>query len=411
MKKDLDKIIAQALTPNFEPDFWLNQKIINHEKEQKQMTSRKNGRVAAATFACIAVLGFSAMTTFAALNYLTPDIVAEKMHQQKLEDAFKGTDAVLVNETQSYGGYNVTFLGVVSGENLIPISEDNSISFYEDKTYAVVAIENADGTPMPDISEDSYSEVEFFVSPLIAGFNPIDYNAATMNGGFLEINEDGILYRIAECDNVEMFADHDLYLCVLDRMFINAGPYFFDEVTGKISRNEDYEGLNALFELPIDAEKADPEKAMEYIESLEVVESDIDKGKLNIEVDEAFGVEVIENNEQGAALAEYALQFVGNPYVWGGDSLTEGTDSSGFTKSVYAHFDISIPHSSAKQREQGLEVNGLENAQPGDLIFYDTPAHVAIYIGDNKIVHAISTYGICISEADFDEIVMIRRMK
>ena len=62
----------------------------------------------------------------------------------------------------------------------------------------------------------------------------------------------------------------------------------------------------------------------------------------------------------GVAVAEYALQFVGNPYAWGGDSLTEGTDSSGFTSGVYAYFDVSLPHDSKEQRQQGYEIEGLE---------------------------------------------------
>lgn len=268
MKNDLDKIIAQALTPSDEPDFWLNQKILNQKKEQREMIKKNKRRIPAAVLTAVAVLGISTVTAYAALNYLTPDNVAEKMHQTKLEDAFSGEDAILVNETQSFGGYNVTFLGVVSGENLTEVSKDGNTSFGIDKTYAVVAIENFDGTPMPDTSEDAYNELEFFVSPLIAGYNPFEYNAATMHGGYQEMSEDGILYRIAECDSVEMFADHELYLCVVDRMFLNAGPYEFDEVTGEISRNESYEGLNALFDLPLDESKANPDEAKAYMDSL-----------------------------------------------------------------------------------------------------------------------------------------------
>ena len=94
----------------------------------------------------------------------------------------------------------------------------------------------------------------------------------------------------------------------------------------------------------------------------------------------------------------------------GDDSLTEGTDSSGFTKSVYEHFEISLPHNSGGQRTLGTKVEVLENAEPGDLIFYETPPHVAIYIGDGMIVHAMPKMGICISEVDFDDILEIRRM-
>ena len=151
------------------------------------------------------------------------------------------------------------------------------------------------------------------------------------------------------------------------------------------------------------------------------MESDIDKEKLYVELEESFAVEEKEENKSfeveekednktGAEVAEYALLFVGNPYAWGEDSLTEGTDCSGFTKSVYEHFEISLPRSSSKQRELGAEIETIEHAKPGDLVFYETPAHVAIYIGDGMVVHAMPEIGICVSEVDFDDISGIRRI-
>ncbi len=116
------------------------------------------------------------------------------------------------------------------------------------------------------------------------------------------------------------------------------------------------------------------------------------------------------SSEMGIAVAEYALQFVGNPYVYGGTSLTNGADCSGFVMSVYANFGVSLPHSSAADRNQGYAVDGgLENAQPGDLICYS--GHVALYIGDGQIVHAsTSKTGIIVSRADYKKILAIRRI-
>lgn len=94
----------------------------------------------------------------------------------------------------------------------------------------------------------------------------------------------------------------------------------------------------------------------------------------------------------GAEVAEFALQYVGNPYVYGGVSLTNGADCSGFIMSVYAQFGYSLPHSSLSMRKSGVGVS-LEEAQAGDIICYS--GHVAIYIGDGRIVHAKnSKYGI-----------------
>nr|WP_300678965.1 C40 family peptidase [uncultured Acetatifactor sp.] len=114
-------------------------------------------------------------------------------------------------------------------------------------------------------------------------------------------------------------------------------------------------------------------------------------------------------SEMGVAVAQYGLQFVGYPYVYGGSSLTNGTDCSGFVMSVYANFGVSLPHSSAADRSQGYGVDGLENAQPGDIICYS--GHVGIYIGNGQIVHASnSKTGIIVSNAGYRKILAIRRI-
>ena len=111
----------------------------------------------------------------------------------------------------------------------------------------------------------------------------------------------------------------------------------------------------------------------------------------------------------GAAVASFAQQFVGNPYVYGGTSLTNGADCSGFVMSVYANFGVSLPHSSGADRKVGSAVDGLANAQPGDLVCYS--GHVAIYIGDGKIVHASSAKtGIKISNAGYRQVLAVRRI-
>lgn len=113
-------------------------------------------------------------------------------------------------------------------------------------------------------------------------------------------------------------------------------------------------------------------------------------------------------SEQGKQIAAYACQFIGNPYVAGGTSLTNGTDCSGFTQAVYRNFGYSIPRNSYSQRETGREVSFAE-AQPGDLICY--AGHVAMYIGNGKIVHASSAKtGIKISNATYREILSVRRI-
>ena len=111
----------------------------------------------------------------------------------------------------------------------------------------------------------------------------------------------------------------------------------------------------------------------------------------------------------GASVANYALQFVGNPYVYGGSSLTGGTDCSGFTMSVYRNFGVSLPHSSGAQRSMGYSVGGLANAQAGDIVCYS--GHVGIYIGGGQIVHASTAKtGIKVSNAGYRSVLDVRRI-
>ena len=113
------------------------------------------------------------------------------------------------------------------------------------------------------------------------------------------------------------------------------------------------------------------------------------------------------------SLVSYATQFVGNPYVWGGTSLTRGADCSGFVLSVFANYGISLPHSSVAQANCGRKISASE-VQPGDLFFYGNGSrinHVAIYIGNGQVVHASSPKsGIKISGAFYRTPVKVVRV-
>ena len=115
----------------------------------------------------------------------------------------------------------------------------------------------------------------------------------------------------------------------------------------------------------------------------------------------------------GQAIANYACQFVGNPYVYGGTSLTNDADCSGFVMSVFANFGISLPHEAAAQSGYGTAVD-VSSLQPGDLVFYSSGSgisHVAIYIGGGSIVHAAnSASGICYGSVNYNTPVACRRL-
>lgn len=116
----------------------------------------------------------------------------------------------------------------------------------------------------------------------------------------------------------------------------------------------------------------------------------------------------LSNASSGQAVIEYACQFIGNPYVWGGTSLTEGADCSGFVQSVYANFGVSLPRTTWEMENAGYAVS-YEEALPGDLILYD--GHVGLYMGDGTIVNAMNEVdGIGICSATYAPIVTVRRV-
>lgn len=118
-------------------------------------------------------------------------------------------------------------------------------------------------------------------------------------------------------------------------------------------------------------------------------------------------------NEGQTDIISFACEFVGYPYVWGGTDPLTGADCSGFVQYVYRNFGIELPRCSWQQAEVGKEVS-FEALEPGDLIFYqrgERIGHVALYIGDGKVVHARGKeYGICITRYDYSKPAYARRI-
>lgn len=166
-------------------------------------------------------------------------------------------------------------------------------------------------------------------------------------------------------------------------------------------------------DLVIKAEREGRTEAFTYAESREQEEARIQaeaeaKAQAEAEAKAKAEAEAKEKAAGGQAVVDYACQFIGNPYVWGGTSLTNGADCSGFVQSVFAHFGISMPRTSYQQRSAGVGVS-YENAIPGDVICYD--GHVGIYIGNGQIVNAMNpAQGIGISPATYTTILAVRRV-
>ncbi len=271
MKNDLDELLRCVLVSKEKPGDILNRKIIVQIRERENMRRKKYHKISAAVLAA-ALVTASSITVFAAWQYLSAADVADELGESGVAKAYMeqtaGEDKTVGNseksqpegESQSFGGYKATMLGLVSGKELTEKNRISNGEVRDDRTYCTVAIEREDGTSMDEVLG------EYFVSPLIGGLNPGLYNAATLCGNYSEFVENGVLYRLLECDNIEYFADRKLYLCVTDTAFYNSLCYHYNEADGSISRNTEYEGLNALFDLKIDAALADPAKAQALID-------------------------------------------------------------------------------------------------------------------------------------------------
>ncbi len=259
----VEELIQIALASKEEPVEELNRKILSRWKEKSEMKGFAKGRMTAVvTAVCVLLM---TVTVGAAARYLTAEQVAERSGDTEIAAAFRGEDAVEINETREAGDYRFTLMGMASGKAL---TQSNVLENIPELSgiYAAIAIERLDGRP---IDEEEYSNMTFFISPLIQGLMPWQYNIASMNGGYSEEVVDGILYRLISCDDVIKFADRKLYLCISNTIFYETAAFDYNEVTGEIKENENYKGIHVLFDLPVDASKADPAAAEEYLKVLE----------------------------------------------------------------------------------------------------------------------------------------------
>lgn len=265
--EQLDNILKQALSSREEPSEELNKNIIDRFKETHTMKAIFRKRLIGVIIAAVITIAMSA-TAFAAWQLLSARQVAEQFGNKQLAEAFEAKDAVEINKTIASHGYNITLLGITTGKNLSGFKGSALQDINPDRTYAVVSIAKTDGGKMPGTSDEAYGQVPFFISPLIKGQKPWQVNIASMNGGYSECVVDGVMYRLIECDGVEMFADRGLNLCVSTTRFFDINAFDYDEKTGEVSPKAEFDGVNVLFDLPLDVKKADHEKAGKYLKQL-----------------------------------------------------------------------------------------------------------------------------------------------
>ncbi len=264
---EIDEILKRNMRPDYIPADDLNAKILESAKDEKFMKNRKiKSSVAVASL--VGTLFLGSMSAYAAFRILSPAQVASELETgSKLEKVFSSDNAIKVEQTQQTGGYNITLMGMVTGKDLVPFIEDEKdVAISKNKTYAIVAIEREDGKPMPGIMDADYNT--FYISPFIKGKSYMDMDIIQLNGNLIAFEKDGVQYELLECDDLEIFSQIGVYLGITKNIGEGAGAFVYDEKTGIYSRNQEYDGVNALFELPLDKGKADNEAAEKSFEKL-----------------------------------------------------------------------------------------------------------------------------------------------
>lgn len=213
----------------------------------------KKAVIAAVVTICILALSG---TAYAAYRWMSAPQIADKFDENKLSEQFEKNENEI--EYAESDQYKVAYLGMVSGKNL---RNGIEAKVHDTKSYIVVAVERKDGKAM------TYDE-DIVVSPFVKGVEPMEFNiyvAESKNSQRAIF--DGVLYFITESDDLEIFADRGVYIAVMDGPNMGVG-YAMDKNTGEIKRVKDYEGLNILFEANLDASKANPQAADEYLKAL-----------------------------------------------------------------------------------------------------------------------------------------------
>lgn len=262
-EEKLDEILYDSLSPIYEPAQELNRQIL--EGRPKEAIIMKHPRftktAAAAAIACIIAVGG---TAYAAYRYLSPSQVAEQVSDNNaLADAFQSSSAIASDEAQTSNGYDIRLLGLVSGSGLSPYVDEGQVDGLKDRqTYAALAISRTDGTAIDP--EDGGK----CISPLINGVDWKTANNGTLDAGLHWFVEEGVLYELLECDDLEIFAGRGVQIGVVENFGDETSAFSMDADTGIYKKNESYTGTCALFDLPLDRSKADEKAADAYIRDL-----------------------------------------------------------------------------------------------------------------------------------------------
>lgn len=211
------------------------------------MNFSKTKKLAVSLAAAVALL---VVSVSAAMVWLTPAQVAEHQDQPLLAKAFESEDAISINETVETGDFAVTLLGLVSGENLDVQNQDLDTAH----TYAVLSLRRLDGEPLDN---ETFDFISYTMTPLVAGCSPNAVNSWTLGAFASGFAEDGVYYYLLDTESIEMFAGHTVYMAFYEGGVPN-NMVFTVNGDGTIAFCDDFTGVQALFTLPLDPDKADP---------------------------------------------------------------------------------------------------------------------------------------------------------
>ncbi len=251
------------------------------EKEEPKMTFQRTRKIAVAVAAAVVVL---AVSVSAAVVWLSPSEVADRVEEPLLAEAFQSEDAIVLDESVTAGDYQITLAGMVSGEDLsVPTNYNGEI--INDRTYAVFRVARADGAPLTDYPNLNYS-------PLVDGYHVGCVNAWTLGTTIQQFIEDGVVYGLFDCRNLEMFADHPVRFAIYEGGIPNTDLFSMAE-DGTISLRESVVG--ALFTLPLDESKADPAAAQAFVESTGLAWEPVTDAELAAREQAAAGADTLES--------------------------------------------------------------------------------------------------------------------
>ena len=234
----------------------LQDRLRNMEEEKSQMTIRKSRKWLLAAAVAVALL---VLSVSAAMLWMSPAQVAEEMNDPLLAQAFAGEDAVLLNESAQAGEYTVTLDGLVSGAGISNWCSDVE----ESRTYAVVSVTRTDGTPLTEDNYEVQASRTFTITPLVEGYPPQSVNIFSLDGSCASFLQDGRAYYVMDTKDVQMFADHTVYLAVYQG-FVPSYKEFSVAEDGTTTMREDVVGC--MFTLPLDPALADPEAVQAFFE-------------------------------------------------------------------------------------------------------------------------------------------------